>query len=144
MNRIADINIGARSRIRSLDLLIARSLIADIEGSVDSLFCYDLVLNVIFLLFVVVLAGSRNLGESLPSVRSLALVLPKLSTLSLGKEGLRLLPDELSVSVLLLVLLGCLLDREGGCVGARTWIWRLHNLILAVRHLRLEDFVLAR
>ena len=61
MNRIADINISARSRIRSLDLLIARSLIADIEGSVDSLFCYDLVLNVIFLLFVVVLAGSRNL-----------------------------------------------------------------------------------
>lgn len=86
MNRIADINISARSRIRSLDLLIARSLIADIEGSVDSLFCYDLVLNVIFLLFVVVLAGSRNLGESLPSVRSLALVLPKLSTLGLGKE----------------------------------------------------------
>ena len=86
MGWIVDIYVRARAWIRSFYFLVASSVIAAVEGSMDSLLCNYLILDVILLLLVVVLAWSWHLGESLSGVWRLALVLPELSSLGLGEE----------------------------------------------------------
>ena len=56
------------------------------------------------------MARTDDLGKSLPSEGRLAFMLPELTSLRLGEEGLRLLAAELAISVLLEVLGRLLLD----------------------------------
>lgn len=97
MHRVVDINVSAWTRIRSFNLLVARSIITAVKGSMNCFFRHNFILDVIFLFLVVVLARPRVLRESLPSERSLPFVLPELSPFSFGQERLRLLTNELAV-----------------------------------------------
>lgn len=74
------------------------------------LLLHDPVLDVILLLLVVVLPGARILSEGLSRVRRLSLVLPKLSSLSLGQERLWLLSNKLSIRCRSQMIVGSLLN----------------------------------
>ena len=87
MSGVIDVDVGAWSRIRSFYLFIARSVITAAKGCMNCFLGHNFILDIILLIFfVVVLAGARVLRERLPSVRCLALVLPKFTSLRLRQE----------------------------------------------------------
>lgn len=90
---IVDIDVCSWSRLLTLNFLIAWSGLTAVKCCMNSLFLNDLVLDIIFLLFVIILAWSRILMESLLGVRSFTLITPEVSSLSLRKEALRLLSN---------------------------------------------------
>jgi len=57
---VGDIDVCARTRMRSFDFLIARPIVTAIKSCVNCLFSYDFVLDVILLFLVIVLAGAGN------------------------------------------------------------------------------------
>jgi len=82
MNWVIYIDIGTWSWIWCLHFFIARSVVTATKGSVNSFFCNNLILNVIFFLLVVVLAGTWVSRESLSSIRCFTFMFPKLSSFS--------------------------------------------------------------
>ena len=86
MRGVIDIYVSAWSGVGSLNLLVASSIIATVEGSMDRLFSNYLILNVVLLLFNVVETGPRIFRESLPSIRCFTLMLPKFTSICPCKE----------------------------------------------------------
>lgn len=144
MRRIVDVNVGAWARICCFHFFVAWSIITAVESCMNGFLSDDFVLDVILLLLMVVLARSRNLCECLSGVRSLALMLPELASLSFCEEGLRFLSNELTIWIVLQVLLCSIADRDGCLVSSWSWIKRLDDLAFTIWYLRLEDFVFAR
>ena len=132
---IVNINIGTWSGIWCLDSLVDGSLLSTIESSVNCLFLDNPILDVVFLLFMIILARSWVLGESLSCVWSLSLVLPKLTSLGLGQKGLGLLTNKLSIRCRTKMIVSGLLNGHYCLVGTWAWSARLNFGIFAVRNL---------
>ena len=87
MSWVIDVDVGAGSRIRSFYLFIARSVITAAKGRMNCFLRHNFILDIILLIFfVVVLTWSWILRVRLTSVRRLALVLPKFTSLRLRQE----------------------------------------------------------
>lgn len=94
---VVDVYVRPWPRIWRLDPLVDWPLLRAIERSVYRLLLHDPILDIVLLLLVVVLPRSWILRESLPGIWRLSLMLPKLSSLGLGHERLRLLSNKLSI-----------------------------------------------
>ena len=86
MVRIIDINVGARAWIWCFDFLITRPIISGRKTWMNCLLGDYLILDVILLLFMIISAWSRVFSISLPCVRSLAVILPKITSIGFGQE----------------------------------------------------------
>lgn len=86
MGRIIDIDVGAWSGIRCFNFLVAGPVITTVEGSMNCLFCNNLVFNIILLFLVIILTGPRILRKRLSGIRSLALMLPEFAPLGFSQE----------------------------------------------------------
>lgn len=143
VERVADVDVATRSWVWSLRLLIHSSFVTAIESGVDRLFQDDSVLDVVLLFLVIILTGSWCLGIGLSCVRSLAFVLPELSSFGLDEERLGLLSDELAIRIRSQMVVGLFLNRNHGFIGTWSRGFRLLFGVLAVWDFALEDLVLA-
>lgn len=143
MQRVINVDVASRSWVWSLRLLVNCPFVTAIESGVDSLFENDSMLDVVLLFLVIILTGSRSLGVGLSCVRSLAFVLPELSSFGLDEERLRLLSDELAIRIRSQMVVGLLLNRNHRFIGAWSRGFRLLFGVLAVWDFALEDLVLA-
>lgn len=141
MTWVVDVDVRAGAWVRRLHLLVARSVITTGERRMHRVL-HDAITNIVLLFLVIVCAGAGNFSERLPRVRCLTLMLPELAARRLREKRLRLLTNELSICGLLDVLVRRLLNGHSRLVVAWAWSPRLNLGVLAVRHLRLEHFVL--
>lgn len=75
------IDVRAWSGIWGLHSLVHMSLIAAVESSMDSLLHNDSIFDIVLLFLMIILAWSRILGKSLPSIRSFTFVFPEFPSL---------------------------------------------------------------
>jgi len=141
MERIADVNVSARTWIWSLYLLITCPVVAAAEWWLNGFIHYNLVFNVIFLFLMVIFSRTWIDSEGLPCVWSHTFMLPEFTSLGLEQEWLRLLPDELAVRVHSLMFIGFLFNRDHSFICTWPRSFTLIFCILAVGHFRLENSI---
>ena len=144
VDRVVDVDVGTRSGVWCLNPLVYWSLLSAVESCVNCFFLHNPILDIVFLFLVVVLTGTWILGKGLASVWSFSLMLPKLTSLCFGQEGLRLLPYELAIRCRSQMVVCGFFNRNNGLVSSWAWSTWLYLRVFAVRNFRLEDSVLTR